>query len=610
MSARRSGFPGRWHERIAVGAALAQLAPALAARAANPREVDLLEIPTHSGQLLRVYGGNGSGTSGVPVAGGFDTDGDGAQDVALASMRASPLGRPGAGMVHLVFGDRTLSGDFDTAQPSQRILAIAGDVTSEACGSEIWMDDVTGDGLGDLLVARQNYTPDAARIGAGALSIVVGGAALRGLAKQLQPLDLRSPPASPAVATLVGALQLDRLGIWVRTGDVTGDGIADILVGADQVSELGETHRGAVYLVRGGPHLAATQTIDLAQFGGSALPGNLARLTPPLGSAHHHFGATLQLADLDGNGRAEALVGATLNRAGAALLPAGAAPGSAHSTGGAVDGTLYIAWDDNFPALWPNGFAFEITSGSGASTRINGAACNVSFGEEILGGLDYDGDGAQELFVGDIVGNCFGSRIAAGSGHVFFTASQLRDLDFDLDSPPPGLRRSDIYGAVANDIASDTALHADYNVDGYDDLAIASPHHTPLGRIEAGAIHVLLGRAGGWPAAVDLANLPPASALAVTAIFGARGGAADGGDMIGYSAATGDPNGDGRPDLIVNEMLGNGLAPGATDVGNLIALGGQAVLAVVPAPAFPAPALGAAALALACLAVRRLRASR
>jgi hypothetical protein len=610
MLARRSRRGRVLIGRLALLAALALCAPAFPAQAANPREVDLLQIPTNSGRMLRVYGGNGTGTSGVPVAGGFDTDGDAAEDVALASMRASPLGRFGAGMVHLVFGNRSLSGDYDTAQPSPHILAIAGDVTSEACGSEVWMDDVTGDGIGDLLVARQNYTPDAGRIGAGALSIIVGSPALSDYAKYLQPLDLRSPPPSIAIATLVGALQLDRLGIWVRTGDVTGDGIADLLVGADQVSELGETHRGAVYLVRGGPHLAASQTIDLAQFGATALPGNIARITPPAASSHHHFGATLQLADLDGNGRAEVIVASTLNRAAAALLAAGAAPGSAHASGGAVDGTLYIAWDDNFPALWPNGFAFEITSGSGASTRINGATCNVSFGEEILGGLDYDGDGAQELFVGDIVGNCFGSRVAAGSGHVFFTASQLRDLDFDLSSPPPGLRRTDIFGAAANDIASDTALHADYNVDGFDDLAVASPQHTPLGRIQAGAVHVLLGRAGGWPAAIDLANLPSESELAISAIYGAHGGAADGGDMIGYSAATGDMNSDGRPDLIINEMLGNGVAPFATDVGNLIVLGGQAVLAVVPAPALPLSALAAAALGLAIFAARGLRARR
>lgn len=592
-------------------AALASAASLLAAaapdaRASNPREVDLLQIPTNDGRMLRMHGGAGTGSSGVPVAGGFDVDGDGFRDLALASMRASPLGRSGAGLAYLLFGNGVLSGAYDTTVAGPRLLSVAGDDLNEACGSELWMDDVTGDGRGDLLIARQNHTPDGARIGAGALTLVVGSPALRAQAASLQPLDLRSPPANLPVVTFVGAAQLDRLGIWMRTGDVTGDGIADILVGADQTSELGETHRGAAYLIRGGAHLATSQTVDLAQFGTTALPGLIARLTPPAGSTHHHFGATLQLADLDGNGRAEVIVASTLNRAGAALLPAGAAPGSAHASGGAVDGTLYIAWDDNFTGAWPNGFGFEITSGPGSATRINGASCNVSFGEEILGGRDYDGDGNPELFVGDIVASCFGGRANAGSGHVFFGAAGLRDLDFDLGAPPGGVVVTNIFGAAANDIASDTALHADFNLDGFDDLAIASPNHTSLGRIDAGVVHVLLGRAGGWPTDVDLANLPPESELAVTAIWGALGTSGDGGDKIGYSAASGDLDHDGRPDLILNEMLGNGVQPAATDVGNLIVLGGQAVLAVVPAPALPWPGLLAIASALALVAIRRL----
>ncbi len=35
-----------------------------------------------------------------------------------------------------------------------------------------------------------------------------------------------------------------------------------------------------------------------------------------------------------------------------------------------------------------------------------------------------------------------------------------------------------------------------------------------------------------------------------------------------------DLDGDGRAELIANEMTGNGLAPGSTDAGNLIAVGG------------------------------------
>ena len=203
------------------------------ASAAPDHSVDLAAVTTSEGVLRRVHGSTGDGSKGVPVAGGFDCDGDGFGDYSFAAMQASPFGRDGAGEVYLVFGDGSLDGMLDTAGQQADILKIAGDGAQETAGSELWMDDVTGDGIGDLLIARQNFTLEE-RTGAGALTIVVGGSELRTHAATLQHLDLRSPPAALTLATFVGAEELGRLGIWMRTGDVTGDGIADIVVGADQ----------------------------------------------------------------------------------------------------------------------------------------------------------------------------------------------------------------------------------------------------------------------------------------------------------------------------------------------------------------------------------------
>lgn len=556
------------------------LALAIAGSAtANPFVVDLAAHPDTKWGLLRGYGHTGDGHRGVPVAGGFDVDGDGHNDFAFSAMQADPSGRSGAGEAYLIFGDGTLKGSIDTAVTQADVLTFIGDDDNEACGSELWMDDVTGDGLGDLLIARQNHTPAAGRIGAGALTIAVGGAALRTYAATLAEVDLRTPPAALEIVTILGDEELDRLGIWMRTGDVTGDGIADIVVGADQVSELGETHRGAIYVIRGGAHLATSQTVDLADFATTALPGQIARITPPVGSSHDHFGATVQIADLDGNGTAEVLAGATLNRAGAAIVPAGASSSDVHASGGATDGTLFIAWDDNFTGTWPTGFEFEVTTGPGTHTSINGAGCNVSFAEEIVGGLDYDADGKSDLFVGDIVGNCGPSfRFNAGSGHVFYDSALLKGLTFDLSAPPAGTVLTHIYGAASGNIAGDTALHGDFDADGIADLAFSSPHATVLGRSDAGALHVFFGQSGGWPAEVDLASLPPSSALRITEIYGANGtSGSDTGDVLAYSAAAGDIDGDGAIDLITNEMVGNGVLPAAEDVGNLIILSGHIV---------------------------------
>src|SRR5262249_7886386 len=142
-------------------------------------------------------------------------------------------------------------------------------------------------------------------------------------------LDLRAPPSDVTVTTIVGAASTARLGLWTRTGDVTGDGVADVVVGADQESGDGETYRGAVYVLRGGPQLGAARTVALAALASPAFPlaGDVARVRPPAGATEYHLGATVQVADLDGDGRDEVLAAAALERVGASLVPEGAPPG-------------------------------------------------------------------------------------------------------------------------------------------------------------------------------------------------------------------------------------------------------------------------------------------
>jgi hypothetical protein len=581
--------------------------------------VDLAGISPATEPMTRVHGSTGSGASGVPVAGGFDCDGDGHVDSSFASMRATPLGRNNAGIVYLVFGSGALGETLDTATPSSRVLQIIGDGAFENSGSELWMDDVTGDGKGDLLIARQNYWAAPGREGAGALTLIAGSASLRTLADLLQVVDLRTPPASLDITTFVGIQQAGRLGIWMRTGDVTGDGIADIVVGADQESAPGENHRGAVYVIRGGAHLAATQTVDLVDFGAGgtlALDGHIAKRNPPAlpQPIHYHFGATCQIADLDGNGRGEVLVAAALNRAGAALPALGTPADSAHATGGSVDGTLYIAWDDNFTANpWPDDYEFDLDLAPGSYTILDGGVANREFGEEILGGLDYDDDGKPDLFVGDIVGDLSGERTNSGSGHLIYDAAKLADVDADYDdlaTAVPGIVTTDFLGADAGDIAADTAAHGDFDGDGIADLAFSSPHGSPLGRTHAGEVHIFHGQEGPWPMTVDLKNPPSRAVLRFTHLLGALGsGGGNVGDTLAYSAAAGDYDGDGRLDLVTNEMQGDGLGGTPSDVGNLLIVSGALLhgAGATEVPALPWGAAGALAIVLLAVASGALR---
>lgn len=541
------------------------------------RVLDLATLPQGSPALLRVHGSVGEGNLGVPVTGAEDVDGDGNNDVALAAMRADPQGRTNAGAIFLAFGGGTFAGPVDTLGASADVLEIHGAAASENAGSEIWMGDLTGDGLAELVIARQNFTPDPSRIGAGAVTILIGGSGLADHAATLAPLDLAGPPpAGVNLLTLVGGEPLGRFGMWVRMGDVTGDGIDDLLIGADQEDAGGGAHSGAVYLVRGGAHLLAGDTVDLMNLA-TALPGNLAKVIPPASSAHFHFGASHALADLDGNGPAELMIAATLNRVGGTQLAEGAPSGSAHGIGGAPDGRLYIVWDDNFAGVWPPGFTFSVDMAPGSTSEIRGGAANISFGEEVLGGLDFDNDGNGDLFVGDIVGDLTPGRIRpnSGGGHLFYNAASLRNRPaFSLDSLPGGVTMTTFLGPAAGDIATDTALQGDFDDDGFPDLAFSSPHGGPPDRSEAGIVHILHGQSGPWPTTVDLrwGKQPDPSAVRMTEIHGAKAR-----DVLCYSADAGDYDGDGVDDLIVNEMLGDGLTSGINDVGNVIVISGTLI---------------------------------
>jgi hypothetical protein len=216
-------------------------------------------------------------------------------------------------------------------------------------------------------------------------------------------------------------------------------------------------------------------------------------------------------------------------------------------------------------------------------TRIDGGSVagrftNQRLGEEIVGGLDYNGDGSADVFLGDITGHALG-RTTAGLGHLFFSAESLKNRSFSMSNVPADLTLTTFFGPEVDAISSDTVVHGDFDDDGFDDLAIGSPKADPLGRSSAGMIHVVWGRPAPWPAEVDLRQglKPDPADLQITDILGANGNrpGIDEGDTLMYSAAPGDVDGDGSDDLIVNEMLGNGVAGSALDVGNLIVIGGD-----------------------------------
>lgn len=153
-----------------------------------------------------------------------DATGDGVLDVVASTRLADVGGRINAGAVYVWAG-----GSAPSASPTATLTSPASYGALIAAGTYqgTQLADVTGDGVLDVLAINSGATV-AGKSGAGAVFVFPGGAGLAGALEA--PVIL----ADPAGAVDDG-LGRDR-GLTVRIGDVTGDGLLDVVapvLGAD-----------------------------------------------------------------------------------------------------------------------------------------------------------------------------------------------------------------------------------------------------------------------------------------------------------------------------------------------------------------------------------------
>ena len=365
--------------------------------------------------------------------------------------------------------------------------------------------DVNGDGLDDLIISATGVNNDTGR------SYVVFGKI------NSTAINLSSIAAGTGGFSING----EKNGSSVSTaGDVNGDGLDDLIVGASSVGINGNAQVGKSYVVFGKINSTAINLSSIAAgTGGFVINGDHSK---------GFSGRSVSSAgDVDGDGLDDLIIGA---------------PGyDVWGLGNHPEGKSYVVFGkkDNTNAVNLS----SVVSGSGGFV-INGEGTFA--GESRSGWVssagDVNGDGLDDLVIGAPGADPIGKNNA---GKVFVVFGKKDDTSaVDLSTIESGTGGFVINGEKAGDFISETVSSAgDVNGDGLDDLIIGAYHAEPNGKVKTGSSFVVFGTAD-----TDVIEL--SSVTSGTGGFVINGERI--GDRSGFSVSSaGDVNGDGLSDLIV-----------------------------------------------------------
>ncbi|MCM2506084.1 integrin alpha, partial [Aureimonas altamirensis] len=459
-------------------------------------------------EIANGYGGfvlNGECTTdfaGASVSSVGDFNGDGLGDLIVGAPNNDATGSD-AGRAYLIYG-RTGTGaiNLSSVAAGSGGFALAGEAAGNNLGGTVSAaGDVNGDGLADIVLGTSGYNTNTGRVYV--IFGRTGGAA----------------PVLSAIAAGSGGFVVNGEGTATYfggsvagAGDVNGDGLADIVVGATGYNNSA----GRSYVIFGktsGTAVAASAVA--AGSGGFALHGEASSVS--LGVSVSGAG------DINGDGLADIVVGS-------------------HGYGGSA-GRSYVVFGKT---------GGGVVSGSGLGTggfTITGETTNSYMGFDVAYAGDVNGDGLADIIVG-----AYGYTSGTGRAYVIFGRTS-GNLDINVASTSLGTRGFAIVAECASDLAGYNLEYAgDVNGDGLADVLVSARFNGTAGT-NAGRSYLLYGRAG--TSAVQLSDVSRGiGGFAIT------GECASDEFGVGVSAA-GDINGDGLADIVVGARQNDAAASNA-----------------------------------------------
>ncbi|MDP7111196.1 MAG: hypothetical protein QGH45_04495, partial [Myxococcota bacterium] len=424
------------------------------------------------------------------------------------------------------------------------------------------------------------------------------------------------------VRTLTGEDEFEAAGWSVAIGDLTGEGIADLVVGAPRHEASGQTDAGRFYWLRG-------EAGGLSQ----ASQLSMANLVVDGDHADQWLGTAMSIpGDIDNDGIDDLCViclgdGELWIFAGSQGFSELTGP-TARLTGLALDdeiGSYLDASDVVGPAGDLDGDgSMELLVGEPAAGRVwllpgrfysgeevlaaeaRASFEGVEFGYAVLGGLDVGGGSGTDIVIGGapmydvaiFLDDLWGVGIPQGTFTAESTLLDAPDVDFgrsltalgDLTGDglddfavgahgdPPDHQRAYIYAGRASWAGDDWDSHLatfdgptegwvgkvvlgsiDMDADGSPELALGDPH-AGSGATLGGAFYLVEADDVDWDSSPALDHQHPA-------VHSDTGTVPD--DLLGWSLAAGDLDGDGADELVVGAPATYAGDPGAVRIYSL-----------------------------------------